>query len=831
MKKAVCLILAIMIFVGMTGTVSAAPASAQTTGVWKTLTVQDVDWSTMGLPHDNIRIIWYNDGIFTAYSVVPNTMRSVPILLDKDLKLIKKFNELSGVYGLPNIDDLDTDSLYGSLGRAQNDRISFWQQIKIGSAVAKKWGYMDYQGNIVIPAQFDTTYGFLGDIAVGNTADYVWGAVDKSGNTVIDFKYNYIDLSNDTYLARDANNKYTAFDLNGKILAKGYDHITAFPGGEIFCFNGNIFNPGTEYRCDRNGNPLNVIYCEDKEIIRKQDMFVNRHDIYEKYRTFEHLDSDCFKVTLASPKAGDKLYGVIDISGKEIVPVEYLSIELIIDAKGEPFFMVGKRTSDGIRYGLYSRSGMIAEPISTQKIEAYGSGAFLLSYGENNYSNRAIDDKGNILLDTGSAGPILSNGGKIDYSFRSNRGDMKNNENLELLPGSDNTLFIRDFDDARPPLSAPYAPYVKAKSGDNYIRLDFTAVKDANQYLIQVKDGITWRTIATTADTSYTVKNLSALRSYSFAVRGSALGESGYINGEPGYCTATTVPATPANVKAESAGSSSIKISWDKVPNASGYIVYRASSTTAYTDLKTIDSGDVVSFTDTGLTTGEKYYYRIMAFAAVSGSKVYGVWSTPVNAQPISATPGDAPAAPASVKAKSAGYNSIGISWGKVSDASGYAVYRATSKAGSYQKVKTIKGGTALSFTDTKLTAGKKYYYKIRAYKTVSGSNVYGEYSSYAYAKPLPATPTGFKLTKSGSTSITVSWSKVSGASGYVIYRKIGETGTYSALKVITTPKTVKYKNTRLKKGETYYYRFRSYRTVKGKKIYGSYTSVKSMKL
>lgn len=65
----------------------------------------------------------------------------------------------------------------------------------------------------------------------------------------------------------------------------------------------------------------------------------------------------------------------------------------------------------------------------------------------------------------------------------------------------------------------------------------------------------------------------------------------------------------------------------------------------------------------------------------------------------------------------------------KVSNATGYEIYRSTKKTKGYKKVKTTK---SLSFKNKKLKSKKTYYYKVRAYKTVSGSKMYS-----AYTKPV----------------------------------------------------------------------------------------------
>ncbi|MBQ9942336.1 MAG: hypothetical protein IJP03_04940, partial [Christensenellaceae bacterium] len=70
-----------------------------------------------------------------------------------------------------------------------------------------------------------------------------------------------------------------------------------------------------------------------------------------------------------------------------------------------------------------------------------------------------------------------------------------------------------------------------------------------------------------------------------------------------------------------------------------------------------------------------------------------------------------------------------------VSGASGYVIYRSTTKSGGYKAVKTITSGSTVTFTNSGLTAGKTYYYKVKAYRTVSGSKVYGSSCSAKYAK------------------------------------------------------------------------------------------------
>ena len=72
------------------------------------------------------------------------------------------------------------------------------------------------------------------------------------------------------------------------------------------------------------------------------------------------------------------------------------------------------------------------------------------------------------------------------------------------------------------------------------------------------------------------------------------------------------------------------------------------------------------------------------------------------------------------------------VKWKKNSEADGYQVQY---KLKSAKKYKTLKNTTALKVTSKKLKKGKKYQFKVRTYKNVNGTKVYGKWSSVKTCK------------------------------------------------------------------------------------------------
>jgi hypothetical protein len=138
--------------------------------------------------------------------------------------------------------------------------------------------------------------------------------------------------------------------------------------------------------------------------------------------------------------------------------------------------------------------------------------------------------------------------------------------------------------------------------------------------------------------------------------------------------------------------------------------------------------------------------------------------------------------------------------------------------------VASVKGSTTLSFTDTGLSTGTEYTYKVRAYKASDGTNYYGSFCTVAKAMTKPAKVKELKLTTK-SSAVTLTWNKVARATGYQIYRLNKTTGKYEKLATVKGAAACTYKNTKLTKGSCYTYKVRAYKTYNGKNYYGSFST------
>lgn len=272
----------------------------------------------------------------------------------------------------------------------------------------------------------------------------------------------------------------------------------------------------------------------------------------------------------------------------------------------------------------------------------------------------------------------------------------------------------------------------------------------------------------------------------------------------------------PADLQTKAINYKTVQISWSSVDNADGYMVYRRTADSGWKKIASRVTD--ISYKDQKAVTGTTYYYTVKAYSYAWGEMT-------VSSYDKDGVAGKARLGKVKIAtANSESYSTIRVTWNKVSGANGYRVYRSTSKDGKYAAIGSTAKNSAVTFLDKKAVTGKTYYYKVRAYRNVSGKKVYGSYSATEKAKAVLSAPT----LSAGSTSKTavLEWSKVKGADGYQVYASDSQNGTYTRIKIT---KGTGATDESLLTGKTRYYKVRAYRKVNGKAVYGSFSKIKKV--
>ena len=186
---------------------------------------------------------------------------------------------------------------------------------------------------------------------------------------------------------------------------------------------------------------------------------------------------------------------------------------------------------------------------------------------------------------------------------------------------------------------------------------------------------------------------------------------------------ATPLPPAPAAAPVLTVvpGNARVTLTWNAVPGAPGYNVYR--STTGVFRGPAIGSTTETTFTSTGLENDTTYFYTVAA---------RNMGGEGPRAAVVPAVPVEPPDAPKNLTAE-IGDNHVTLTWSPMDGAQAYNVYRAT--IGNKQLVPIAVRLEANRFIDTRVINGATYFYKVTA------SNPGGESGRSAELAASPAPP------------------------------------------------------------------------------------------
>lgn len=304
----------------------------------------------------------------------------------------------------------------------------------------------------------------------------------------------------------------------------------------------------------------------------------------------------------------------------------------------------------------------------------------------------------------------------------------------------------------------------------------------------------TWDAGAPESDWWYFLKNKLSGHDYGDEYSDAAFAAA-YPLGPTDYDPSNDIPPDAPAISSVTNAADGLTLRWGAVSNASGYDIYRYSSSTG--TYKYIKSVTGTSYTDPGATDGVTNYYKLKSYRKISdGNYIYSNFSTTGSVRRLKAP------VVSSVVNTTGGLN---VSWSAVTGATGYDLYRYDSASGSYKYIKSVTG---TSYTDSTPNKGVTNYYKLKAYyKKSAGGYDYSAISTKSgYARQLSA-PVVSSVTNV-ETGLKVNWGAVAGATGYDLYRYDSASGCYKYIKSITG---TTYTDTGAAAGTTNYYKLRAY--------------------
>lgn len=164
------------------------------------------------------------------------------------------------------------------------------------------------------------------------------------------------------------------------------------------------------------------------------------------------------------------------------------------------------------------------------------------------------------------------------------------------------------------------------------------------------------------------------------------------------------VLGTPNHVEVNALDKDEIDLSWDSINNAISYNVYRTTADSGIYEL--IANVNFPYYADDSVLSGVTYFYKVQA----ANTTVTGPYSSIVSAAPL--LDESVFSSPKNLMAVARDDSQILLNWNGVDNATYYNIYRATTYAGTYEK---ISSAVSPNFIDSSVSIGKMYYYKVQA--------------------------------------------------------------------------------------------------------------------
>lgn len=354
---------------------------------------------------------------------------------------------------------------------------------------------------------------------------------------------------------------------------------------------------------------------------------------------------------------------------------------------------------------------------------------------------------------------------------------------------------------------------LKMTIGASTVRFDWNKVANADGYALFYLSGGKYVYLGRSETNTYTIKNVPSGTAYSVYVRAyKKIDEQNRYAKRSDIVEGAIAPDAVKNLSFDHTGAkqSTVYLTWSKVPNATGYAIYSYDySEKKYKAIKTVTT----NYANLSVASGTNFTFKVRAFTEVNSKRWYGGLSAACEAFTRPAPP--------TLSLGTNTISSVTLKWDAPVGAAGYDIYRynTTTKAYTY-----IGSTTGTSYKISGLVSGGTYCYAVRSYKIWKKAVWYSGYSGVLTTVTLPQKVTGVKYVNSNNKAVSLSWNKVTGASGYRIYSYDSATNKYTYLAETTALKATV---SGLSPNKNYQFVVRSYKSCGGKKYYSPYLSDK----
>jgi len=267
----------------------------------------------------------------------------------------------------------------------------------------------------------------------------------------------------------------------------------------------------------------------------------------------------------------------------------------------------------------------------------------------------------------------------------------------------------------------------------------------------------------------------------------------------------------PRNLTVSTTSGNEVTLSWDdNSGRETGFEIWRRDEKSDTWELIESTGRNVNSYTDSGISTGNRYYYRVRAL--ISNRDVYSAFSNEATVKTIKVN------APSDLNYTVDSNLQVKLTWSDNSaNETGFIIERKTGMKGSWAVVATLGEGKT-SFTHTGLAKNVQYFYRVKAYNSIYNSGAYSEEIEVIIGD-APKAVSGFNIKAVSSTEVLLTWNDNSDDElGFEIERRIATSQLFRKIGEAGADET-SFLDSGLKPGTRYCYRIRAY-NKNGKSAY-----------